>query len=150
MITALVLVALLLTPAAAFGDDPAPPVAPDRFFYSNAEMTGFDLEGYLASEAPHLLPYREILSHWCGYTTVSPRIALALIEHQTGLVTESGLDGRFDRPLGDLAPVDGFSRQLEVVLGALAQEVYRLQSPRVVPEPALRRLGPSRATAPSS
>ena len=69
--------ALLLAVAPARAAEPS--VGEGRLVYSREDKLGFDLSGYIRERAPHLLPYEEAISHWCGYTTISPRIALSLI-----------------------------------------------------------------------
>ena len=125
-----------------------PPVAVDRVFYSLSEKTEFDLFGFLATRAPHLLPYEEAISHWCGATTISPRIALVLIELQSGLVSAERLDpALFSRPLGNLSAAEGFVPQLRSVLTRLSSELYRSLSPEVSPAVGRRRLAASTALA---
>ncbi len=57
-----------------------------RLIYSYDEMFQFDLEAYLAVQAPHLLPYAEVISHWSGYSSISPKVMLTLLEQQSGLL----------------------------------------------------------------
>ena len=107
----------------------APPnltVHNSRFVYSADEKLGeFDLSAYLAAEAPWLQPYRELITHWCAYSTVSPRIALTLIELQTGLVsTDVPSSGDLRRPFGNLSTSNTFDGQTEEVLRRLARSFY--------------------------
>lgn len=98
-----------------------------RFIYSADEKLGndFNLNGYLAQNAPWLQPYRELITHWCGYTTVSPRIALALIELETELVsTNTPNTGALRRPFGNLSSNNTFGGQAEDVLRRLSRSFY--------------------------
>ncbi len=97
-----------------------------RFVYSSEEKTGgFNLAAYLAAEAPWLQPYRELITHWSAYSTVSPRITLALIETQTGLVsTETPSSGDLRRPFGNLSSNNTFDGQTDDVLRRLARSFY--------------------------
>ncbi len=93
--------------------------------YSYDEMFNFDIEAYLASQAPHLLPYAEHISHWAGYSSISPRVLLTLIEQHSGLVTDPGADeARMQRPFASLSTKLGFSAQLQDVAHQLAERIY--------------------------
>lgn len=97
-----------------------------RFIYSAEEKQGgFNLKLYFNENAPWLDPYRELITHWCAYSTVSPRIALALIELQTGLVsTDVPSSGALRRPFGDLSSSNTFNGQAEEVLRRLSGIFY--------------------------
>lgn len=101
---------------------PAPAIHNSRFVYSNEEKLGFDLEKTLRSTAPHLLPYREMISHWSGYATVSPRMVLSLMELETRQLT--GGSASTSRPFGDLSTAETFEGQVEDVLRRLAERFY--------------------------
>ncbi len=96
------------------------------FIYSPAEMLTFDIESYLGTNAPDLTDFSEILSHWSGYSTISPKIIIALIEYQTGLVSaQNTSEMELQRPLGDLSDKSGFSQQIKDVAVRLADQFYQ-------------------------
>ena len=93
--------------------------------YSYDEMFNFDIEAYLASQAPHLLPYAEVISHWAGYSSISPRVLLTLLEQQSSLVTQPQKNPAiFNRPFGELSDKEGFAEQLQDIANQLANRVY--------------------------
>ena len=76
------------------------PALNNSLIYSYDEMFNFDIEAYLANQAPHLLPYSEVISHWSGYSSISPKVLLALIEQQSSLLTQQHKSAvALDRPL---------------------------------------------------
>ncbi len=121
--TASFLAAVVLTAAAGFGEAVTSSVPNSRFIYSTEEKLGFDLEQYLSHAAPHLLPHAEVISHWSGYTTISPRIVLALMELRTDQIR--GKPSKADElPFGELSTAVTFSGQVEDVLLRLAKAFY--------------------------
>ncbi len=93
--------------------------------YSYDEMFSFDIEAYLASQAPHLLPYAEHISHWAGYSSISPRVLITLIEQHSGVITDAKAEqARVQRPFGDLSLKVGFAAQLQDVANQLAERIY--------------------------
>ncbi|MEH8019459.1 M23 family metallopeptidase [Rheinheimera muenzenbergensis] len=93
--------------------------------YSYEEMFNFDIEAYLANQAPHLLPYAEVISHWSGYSSISPRVLLALIEQQSGLLTQQQVAAAvLETPFGKLSDKRGFAEQFQDVADKLANLVY--------------------------
>src|SRR5687768_18611278 len=55
--------------------------------YSYDEMFDFDIAAYLAKHAPHLVRHSESISHWAGYSSISPKVLIALMEQQSGVVS---------------------------------------------------------------
>lgn len=101
----------------------------NSLIYSYDEMLNFDIEAYLANQAPHLLPYAEVISHWSGYSSISPKVLLALIEQQSGLLTQQHASAAvLDRPFGKLSDKTGFAEQFQDVADKLATRVYAQSS----------------------
>src|SRR4051794_40131108 len=46
----------------------------DAEFLYGPSLVTFDLGAYLAANAPHLTPYAEVISHWCGFYSISPKL----------------------------------------------------------------------------
>lgn len=93
--------------------------------YSYDEMLNFDVEQYLRANAPHLLPYAEHISHYAGYSSISPKVLIALMESETEIVSRYNTANKIERPFGDLSQKIGFKEQLEDISSRLAKEFYR-------------------------
>ncbi|MGD9007805.1 MAG: fibronectin type III domain-containing protein, partial [Desulfobacteraceae bacterium] len=93
--------------------------------YTPQEMLSFNIEDYLLQNAPHLVEYAETISHWCGYSSISPKIIIALIEYQTGLISNKQPDlNDMQKPLSSLSDSTGFSMQVKDVAAQLADGYY--------------------------
>ena len=101
--------------------------ASSALVYSYDEMFHFDIDRFLASQAPHLLPYAEVISHWAGYTSISPRVLLTLIDLQSQLISQPDLT-LLQQPLAGLSSADGFSAQLQDVADQLATRLYQREA----------------------
>ena len=65
-------------------------ISKSNFIYTPSEMLSFNIEQFLNSKAPHLAHYSETVSHWSGRSSISPRILLALLEHQSNAISQPG------------------------------------------------------------
>ena len=93
--------------------------------YSYDEMFQFDLDAYLAVQAPHLLPYAEVISHWSGYSSISPKVMLTLIEQQSGLLRAAPTQKKqLLRPFAGLSQKTDFASQYQDVADQLARRLY--------------------------
>ncbi|WP_338844728.1 hypothetical protein V8J88_13870 [Massilia sp. W12] len=93
--------------------------------YSHQEMFQFDIAGWLQNNAPHLKQHAEVISHWAGYTSVSPRVLIALMEHQTGMVSrQAGFAANSEQPFAALSNEKGFAQQVRDVADQIAQQLY--------------------------
>jgi LasA protease len=131
-ITPFCIVLLLSAPVLHADDRPdavALPLNPatSALIYSYDEMFHFNIEQYLASQAPHLLPYTEVISHWAGYTSISPRVLLTLIDLQSQLISQPDL-ALLQQPLAGLSTQQGFSAQLQDVADQLARRLYQRET----------------------
>lgn len=98
-----------------------------QMVYTPEEMFNFSIEQYLVQNAPHLVDYTEVISHWSGYSSISPKVIIALIEYQTGLITNEYLDVSIHyKPMGSLSEKYGFSEQVEDVSIRLAKYFYKI------------------------
>lgn len=144
------LLAVAATGVAATGYAEEAPIGNDWLIFTNEEKLGFDLEGFLAETAPHLVARSEVISHWTGYWGISPRVALALLELRTGLVSDRDPDPTlWSRPLGEWADAEGFSGQLKAALGDLSRRYYleRDKPGEFSMEPSAQRHGRSSRAA---
>ena len=96
-----------------------------QIIYDYDEMLNFDLDGYLKSQAPHLLEHAEVISHYAGYSSISPKLLIALMEQESGVVTDSKTQAKLDRPFGILSSKVGFREQVEDISSRLASEFYK-------------------------
>jgi len=101
--------------------------ATSALIYSYDEMFNFNIETFLTSQAPHLLPYAEVISHWAGYSSISPRVLLTLIDLQTNLISQPDL-ALLQQPLAGLSTQDDFSAQVQDVADQLARRLYQPQA----------------------
>ncbi len=82
----------------------------DQMTYTHEEMLNFDIEKYLEKKAPHMLSKAETISHFAGYSGVSPKVLIAMIEMQSGMVTSPNASQ--ESPFGQLSTQYGFSEQM--------------------------------------
>ena len=71
---------------------------------------------------PALEDKKELILHWACYTSINPKIILALIEQQSGLL--SNPDADFAAPLIGLSDEQGFDAQVEDLVTKLSQRFY--------------------------
>jgi LasA protease len=91
--------------------------------YNNEQMLHFSIEGYLMTHAPHLALHAESISHWAGFTTISPKILIALMEYQSSIISIESSEG-MSRPFGTLSDKVGFNEQLKEISNKLATLHY--------------------------
>ncbi len=103
----------------------APSLQSRDLVYQYDEMFDFDIATWLAGHAPQLSPHAETLSHWAGYSGISPRVLLALMELQTGVVgNQDAPPARLERPFDTLVATTGFGPQLREVAESLRDAMY--------------------------
>jgi LasA protease len=110
---------VLCSPAKANG----PILTEQDLIYNNEQMLNFSVENYLMTHAPHLIPYAESISHWAGFTSISPKILIALIEYQSSLISIENSED-ISRPFGSLSDKVGFNEQLKEISNKLAALHY--------------------------
>ncbi|WP_027708517.1 hypothetical protein [Zooshikella ganghwensis] len=97
-----------------------------QLLYSHTEMFNFDIEGYLKQNAPHLIDYAETISHWSGYSSISPKVLIALMETQTRIISQKTLSSeQLNNPMGILSQEENFSNQVKDVAIKLAKIHYQ-------------------------
>ncbi|UHQ24100.1 M23 family metallopeptidase [Lysobacter sp. 5GHs7-4] len=126
--------------------EPAEGLTGRDLIYSYDEMFDFDIDAYLAKRAPHLSRYGETISHWAGYSGISPKVLIALMEQQSGVVTRrrAASDG-MSRPFGKLAKSRDFSAQTREVAVALREALYAQDGPNAKGPVSLSRINPLQA-----
>jgi murein DD-endopeptidase MepM/ murein hydrolase activator NlpD len=101
------------------------PVSASDLIYTPQEMLSFDIDRYLAKRAPHLRSKSEVISHWAAYSGISPKVLIALMEQQSGVVTRTRMRGNpMARPFGNLSRKNGFDQQVKDIAGQLEAVVY--------------------------
>ena len=106
----------------------------NALFLYGRDAEAFDLAGYLAVYAPVLRDKQELIAHWSGYYSISPKVVLALMELKTGLLSAPSQE-KLQAPFAELSTASGFAEQLRDVLQQLSQrfygfEAYQRQQPR--------------------
>ncbi len=99
-------------------------IADKQFIYTPREMLTFDVPAYLKRHAPHMLDKAEVITHWSGYYSVSPKILLTIMEMKTGILSQQNRSNR-PYPFGDLSARSGFNSQVEDIARRLADAYYR-------------------------
>ncbi len=98
----------------------------EHIVYRPQEMLTFSVADYLRQHARHLLPHAELISHVAGETSVSPRLLLALMEQQSGLLSNrKPTKQQWAAPFGTLSSKYGFRAQLEDVSQQLFSAIYQ-------------------------
>ncbi|MDK1288876.1 M23 family metallopeptidase [Pseudoalteromonas umbrosa] len=96
-----------------------------QFIFTN-ELLNEDWSAFLYSEAPHLIEYQEALLHWAGYTSINPKLLLALMEHASQLISTPS-EKSLLKPFANWSEKTGFSQQLEDVALQLNQRFYAFE-----------------------
>ena len=117
----------------------------DLFLYGdNAEE--FDLVGYLENNSPVLLNYHETIAHWSGYYSINPKIALALMEIKSGIISNPDTN-KLTSLFGDLSNKVTVSEQLQDVLFRLSWFFYQYEkkqlrnNPEIAEQQRIKSLG---------
>ncbi|MGI5309959.1 M23 family metallopeptidase [Rheinheimera sp. WS51] len=100
-------------------------ITKQQLLYDYDEMLSFDVKDYLQQHAPHLVDYAEIISHHAGYSSISPKLLIALIEQQSGIITKPGSASAMAQPFARLSAKTSFAEQVEDVSQQLAQAFYQ-------------------------
>ncbi|MET1256292.1 M23 family metallopeptidase [Aliikangiella maris] len=94
--------------------------------YDYDEVFGFDIEAYLEKNAPHLVQHAETISHFAGRSSISPRVFIALMEQQTGILSRSDAnDAEMAMPFGTMSQEFGFIEQMRDVSERIAEAFYK-------------------------
>lgn len=98
------------------------PLNDDLFLYGR-DAEAFDLEAYLAVNAPALRDKGEYLEHWSGYYSINPKVLLTLMAMQSGPLGAPD-ERALAAPLGRLSAKRGFDAQVRDVLQQLSRRYY--------------------------
>ncbi|HEK1414260.1 TPA: protease LasA, partial [Pseudomonas aeruginosa] len=95
----------------------------DELFLYGRDAEAFDLEAYLALNAPALRDKSEYLEHWSGYYSINPKVLLTLMAMQSGPLGAPD-ERALAAPLGRLSAKRGFDAQVRDVLQQLSRRYY--------------------------
>ncbi|MFQ3244818.1 MAG: LasA protease [Arenicella sp.] len=96
-----------------------------NFVYTPSEMLDFDIEAYLQANAPELVEHGEVISHWAGRTSISPKIILTLIEHQSLSLSNSDSSEKLDTALVSLSKEETLSARIKDISTRIADSYYK-------------------------
>jgi LasA protease len=88
-------------------------------------MLDFDIEAYLQANAPELVEHAEVISHWAGRTSISPKIILTLIEHQSLSLRDSDSSEKLNAALVSLSKEETLSARIKDISTRLADSYYK-------------------------
>jgi LasA protease len=97
------------------------PWVEDSTFVYGPSLLGFDVAAYLGANAPHLVSHAEVISHWCGFYSVSPKVLLAVLEARSGVLTSPGA---IADPTAGLVAGASFDDQVQALLAELTEDFY--------------------------
>jgi LasA protease len=124
MINTKILCAIMLGSLCANAQASGPVGLTERdLIYTNDQMLDFSIENYLMTYAPHIKSYAESISHWAGFSSISPKILIALMEHQSSIISIGSRDA-VSRPFGSLSDKAGFNEQVKDISNQLAELHY--------------------------
>jgi LasA protease len=118
---------------------PLPLFSQENFIYTPNEMLNFDIEAYLQVNAPDLVVHAEAISHWSGRTSISPKVILTLIEHQSKSISHSSSPEVLAAALVNLSTKEELSARIQDVATRLAETYYENLAKRVT-EPEMQSL----------
>lgn len=120
-------------------DTPRPKLLQKNFIYTPSEMLSFDIEAFLLENAPNLAEHAEAISHWSGRSSISPKIIISLIEHQSQSISHSDLASKLDGALLNLSTKENLSKRIQDVATRLADHYYKNLA-KDVAEPEIKSL----------
>lgn len=92
--------------------------------YGYDEMFEFDTARWLRAHAPHLQDHAEVISHWAGFSGISPKVLLALMQAQSRVLDATPPPGAPEHPFGTLVPATGFDAQVRDTAQSLRDALY--------------------------
>jgi len=96
----------------------------DAAFVYGPDLLTFDVRQYLAGAAPHLVQYAEVISHWSGYYSISPKLLLTILELRSGAISKGPNPDSLANPSAGLVPGADFETQVRNLLNALFDHFY--------------------------
>ncbi|ESP92850.1 MULTISPECIES: M23 family metallopeptidase [Pseudoalteromonas] len=96
-----------------------------QFIFTD-ELLNEDWQSLLYSTAPHLIDHQEALLHWAGYTSINPKLLLALMEQASQVLSQPN-KAAITKPFANWSDKTGFEAQLEDVALKLSQRFYAFE-----------------------
>lgn len=94
--------------------------------YTPTEMLSFSIQKFLEKNAPHLLKFSETISHWSAYSTISPKVLIALIEYKTQLISNvTANEIEINDPFSNWSDEIGFSEQIKDIATQVSTLYYQ-------------------------
>lgn len=100
----------------------------DDFFVDGIYSQDFSWETYLSNNAPHLLSKANVLSHWAGIASINPKLVIALMELNSGIITNQNHD--LESPLSTDKNIKNFDENIAQTLMSLSHYFYQNQQRR--------------------
>ncbi|KAF7766093.1 LasA protease [Pseudoalteromonas undina] len=94
----------------------------DTQFVFNDSLLNEDWDNFFSLHASAIEDKKELILHWAGYTSINPKVILALIEQQSGLLSNPNAD--IENPLAGITDKRGFDAQVKDVVMKLSQRFY--------------------------
>ncbi|SFC90656.1 M23 family metallopeptidase [Pseudoalteromonas denitrificans] len=94
----------------------------DQFVFSNLQLKE-DWNNFFNTQAFALKNKQEEIMHWAGYTSINPKLLIALMEQQSQILSDPDLVN-FNKPFTTLSNKTGFINQLKDVSLKLSQRFY--------------------------
>ncbi|MBD1582030.1 M23 family metallopeptidase [Pseudoalteromonas sp. S16_S37] len=104
-------------------------VVNEQAFLFSDNLQDFDLESFLLSYAPHLIEKKEVILHWAGYSSISPKLLLAMMESQSQILSTPSKKNLF-MPFASLSSKVGFDNQIKDIALSLSKRYYAYQKYR--------------------
>ncbi|MDP4985646.1 M23 family metallopeptidase [Pseudoalteromonas tunicata] len=95
-------------------------------FLFNNQLNQIDWPNYFALHAPSLLAKQEVILHWAGYSSVNPKLLIALIELQSQLISTPD-EANVEQPLKGLSNEVGFDKQVKDIALQLSARFYAFE-----------------------
>ncbi|MBU2968251.1 M23 family metallopeptidase [Pseudoalteromonas sp. C2R02] len=94
----------------------------DKFVFSNTQLNE-DWDHFFNTQATALKHKQEVIMHWAGYTSINPKILIALMDQQSEILNNAKLNA-FTTPFGQLSTKKGFDNQLQDIALRLSKHFY--------------------------
>ena len=96
-----------------------------NFIYTPDEMLNFNVQAYLESNAPHLSDQAETITHWSGRSSISPKVILAILEHQAQSLSQEKSANDLNLALKGLSNKNSLKEQISDISTRLATSYYK-------------------------
>ncbi|CAM4086984.1 M23 family metallopeptidase [Pseudoalteromonas byunsanensis] len=95
----------------------------EQSFLFNNTLQDYDWDSFFQSYAPHLSDKKEVILHWAGYSSINPKLLIALMEQQS-LVISNPTKQSLTAPFATLSSRSGFNNQVEDIALSLSKRYY--------------------------